>query len=185
MHEYTGRTWLGIANINGDYVAIDGSPLEYTNWDTTGGNKQPNNSTGDEYHFSLKANNKMWNICCTRSQTANTVCVYTVPGLSIPYSIMNNDEIYNSEFCITATSSQTVDTSSGTCGTAYRGGAINVTKIASDSPESWFGETISTIPASFTNYIHCMPHDSVGTNDQFMLISTNNDGVSVNHAILT
>ena len=79
MHEYTGRTWLGIANINGEYVAIDGSPLQYTNWDTTGGNKQPNNSTGDEYHFSLKANNKLWNICCSRSQEGNTVCVYTVP----------------------------------------------------------------------------------------------------------
>ena len=117
------------------------------------------------------------------------LCLYSsrfvTRRLLIPYRIINNDEIYNSEFCITATSSQTVDTSSGTCGTAYRGGAINVTKIASDSPESWFGETISTIPASFTNYIHCMPRDSVGTNDQFMLISTNDDGVSVNHAILT
>jgi len=49
LNEYTGRTWLGIANINGEYVAIDGSPMEYTNWDTTGGNKQPNNNTGDEY----------------------------------------------------------------------------------------------------------------------------------------
>lgn len=137
-----------------------------------------------KFSFSLRASNKLWNICCTRSETAHTICVYTVPGLLIPYCIMKNDEIYNSEFCITATSSQTVDTSSGTCGTAYRGGAINVTKIASDSHESWFGETISTIPASFTNYIHCMPRDSVGTNDQFMLISTNDDGVSVNHDIL-
>lgn len=54
MHEYTGRTWLGIANINGEYVASDGSPMQYTNWDTTGGNKQPNNNTGDEYGLDVQ-----------------------------------------------------------------------------------------------------------------------------------
>ena len=138
--------------------------------------------------FSLKANNKMWNICCSKSQVGHTVCTYTVPGK--PRFSSHNHIIYiecksvclsfyYSEFCITATSSQTTDSASGTCGTAYKGGQINITKIASN--DEWFGETqtLSPIPASFENYIYCMPYDSVKEDDRFVLQATNTDGVSI------
>ena len=39
------RTWLNIANINGEYVASDGTPLQYTNWQRN----EPKNKTGSEY----------------------------------------------------------------------------------------------------------------------------------------
>ena len=108
------RTWLNIANMIGEYVASDGSSLQYTNWQSN----EPKNRTGSEYgqdthsinlnwsfrfemnpksqsitgntcsikmghpdfSFSLRASNKMWNLCCPKAEIGYTVCTYTVPG---------------------------------------------------------------------------------------------------------